>query len=150
MPNTYIGARAAQLNRQVTFVPLVSVTRLRLRSILYLLPFAISAGGVSRQALKSPGCQGVRTRKTRGLAFWTLTMWDDEKSLWSFVSQSPHREVMPKLSAWCDEAAVAHWKQESGAMPEWGVATRVLLESGRLLRIAHPSDAHRQGRKNVA
>lgn len=89
------------------------------------------------------------TRKTRGLAFWTLTMWDDEKSMRSFVAQSPHREVMPKLSAWCDEASVAHWLQESGAMPEWSAAAQVLLECGRLLRVAHPSDAHSNGHINV-
>jgi hypothetical protein len=77
-------------------------------------------------------------------------MWEDETSMRSFVSSSPHREVMPKLSAWCDEASVAHWTQESGAMPEWNSAANVLLEKGRLLRVAHPSEAHRQGRVNVA
>jgi heme-degrading monooxygenase HmoA len=130
-------------------MPLVSVTRLRLRSILYLLPFTFRAVASSKQALKTPGCQGVLTRKTRGLAFWTLTMWEDEKSMRSFISKSPHREVMPRLSTWCDEASVAHWTQESGAMPEWNSAAQTLLESGRLLRVAHPSDMHKQGRVNV-
>jgi hypothetical protein len=133
-----------------TFVPVVSITRLRLRSVLFLLPFAFRASRSTRQALRTPGCHGACTRKTRGLAFWTLTMWDDEKSMRSFVSQSPHREVMPKLSGWCDEASVAHWVQESVAMPEWSTATRVLLERGRLLRVTHPSDAHKKGELNVS
>jgi hypothetical protein len=76
-------------------------------------------------------------------------MWNDEKSMRSFVGQSPHREVIPKLSAWCDEASVAHWTQESGSMPEWEAATRVLIESGRLLRVARPSEAHKEGQINV-
>jgi heme-degrading monooxygenase HmoA len=135
--------------REVTLVPLVSVTRLRLRSILFLLPFALRAGDSTRQAMRAPGCQGVLTRKTRGLAFWTLTMWDDETSMRIFVTQSPHREVMPRLSRWCDEASVAHWTQESGAMPAWSAATQVLLERGRLLRVAHPSEMHREGQINV-
>jgi len=130
-------------------VPLISVTRLRLRSIVFLLPFALRASRINRQAVTTPGCQGARTRKTRGLAFWTLTVWDDEKSMRSFVAGAPHREVMPKLSNWCDEAAVAHWTQDSGAMPEWDAATKRLLESGRLLRVAHPSDAHMKKQINV-
>jgi hypothetical protein len=111
----------------------VSVTRLRLRSK--------RVGGCNRQALRTPGCQGLRTRKTRGLAFWTLTMWNDEKSMRSFVG-------IPKLSSWCDEASVAHWTQESGSMPEWEAATRVLSGSGRLLRVARPSEAHKKGQIN--
>ena len=141
--------RVAHLNRQVIFVPLVSVTRLRLRSFLYLLPFAIRASSSTRQAMRTPGCLGARTRKTRGLAFWTLTIWGDERSMRSFVSRSPHREVMPKLSQWCDEAAVAHWVQDSEAMPEWDAATQILSRSGRLLRVAHPSVAHINGQVNV-
>ena len=109
---------------------IVSVTRLRLRSFLYLIPFIIRAQALSKQALGSAGCRGVRTRKTRGLAFWTLTLWDDEKSLRAYVSTSPHRDAIPKLSTWCDEAAVTHWLQESGAAPDWKLATEKLAESG--------------------
>jgi hypothetical protein len=130
-------------------VPVVSITRLRLRSILFLLPFILRASRSTRQALMTRGCQGARTRKTRGLAFWTLTMWDDEKSMRSFVAQSPHREVIPKLAVWCDEASVAHWTQDSGDMPGWSAAAEVLLGSGRLLRVARPSDAHKKGQVNV-
>ena len=131
-------------------MPLVSVTRLRLRSIRYLLPFAFRASAVGKQALGTSGCHGVLTRKTRGLAFWTLTMWDDEESMRSFLSNSPHRETMSKLSPWCDEASVAHWIQEGAALPDWGTATQRLLGSGRLLRLAHPSAAHRNGEINVS
>jgi hypothetical protein len=34
-------------------------------------------------------------------------------------------------------------------MPEWNSAAKVLLEKGRLLRVAHPSEVHKQGRMNV-
>jgi heme-degrading monooxygenase HmoA len=130
-------------------MPVVSVTRLRLRSIWYLLPFAFRASAAGKQAQRSTGCHGVLTRKTRGLAFWTLTMWEDEKSMRSFVAKSPHREMMPELPAWCDEAAVAHWVQEARVLPGWKDATQKMLEGGRLLRLAHPSAAHRNGEINV-
>lgn len=131
-------------------MPIVSVTRLRLRSILFLLPFAFRASASTRQALSTHGCKGARTRKTRGLAFWTLTLWDDENSMRSFVTGPPHRNVVPRLFRWCDEAAVAHWAQDDEGMPDWSVATRVLLQSGRLLRVERPSDAHKRGEVNVS
>ena len=128
----------------------VSVTRLRLRSIRFLLPFAYRASQLRKQARGSPGCLGAQTRKTRGLAFWTLTLWDSEQSMRSFVGRSPHREVMPKLSHWCDEAVVAHWNQEALPQPTWQLATERILNIGRLLRLSLPSEAHRNGRIDVS
>src|SRR5882672_1529429 len=109
----------------------VSITRLRLRSFRFLLPFMFRAGAVGRQAKNSAGCRGFLTRKTRGLAFWTITLWDDEKSMYAFFMKSPHREAMPKLAYWCDEACVGHWLQESATVPAWDDATRKMLEHGR-------------------
>ena len=31
----------------------------------------------------------------------------------------PHRDAMPKLLEWCDEAAVVHWNQEFAELPDW-------------------------------
>ncbi len=128
----------------------VSVTRLRLRSRRFLLPFAYRAAQLRKQARTTPGCLGAQTRKTQGLAFWTLTLWDSEQTMRSFVSGSPHREAMPKLSHWCDEAVVAHWNQEALPQPGWQLATERMLASGRLLHVSHPSDAHRNGRIDVS
>ena len=44
-------------------------------------------------------------RKTNGLAFWTLTMWQSPKAMSAFLLASPHKEAMQKLPYWCDEAA---------------------------------------------
>jgi hypothetical protein len=128
---------------------LVSVTRLRLRSIRFLLPFAYRASLSSRQALATPGCLGVRTRKTRGLAFWTLTLWDSEKSMETFLTHAPHGKAMPKLAKWCDEAAVTHWHYTAQDQPTWELAAERLLATGRLSRVSHPSGAHRNGHINV-
>jgi heme-degrading monooxygenase HmoA len=129
---------------------IASVTRLRLRSIRYLIPFLYRAHVSGRQAAQSAGCAGLWTRKTRGLAFWTLTVWDDEKALRAYVATSPHREAIPRLAVWCDEAAVAHWVQSSDGAPDWRSATQRLAESGRLLRVKHPSAAQAAGAKNVS
>lgn len=125
---------------------IVSVTRLRLRSLRYLLPFAWHARRARLQAERSPGCRGAQVRKTQGLAFWTLTYWDDEKSLRQYMLRGPHREAMPKLAHWCDESAVTHWQHEGTDCPGWDVATTRLAEQGRLSRVEHPSDLHKSGR----
>jgi hypothetical protein len=57
----------------------------------------------------------------------------------------PHREAMPKLAQWCDEAAVAHWSQDSEMLPSWDAAVLHLTEHGRLSRVRYPSAAHQSG-----
>jgi hypothetical protein len=52
-----------------------------------------------------------------------------------------HRRVMPRLLRWCDEAAVAHWVQDSPEAPSWQEAHRRLKEGGRASRVNHPSGA---------
>ena len=128
----------------------ISVTRLRLRSIRFLIPFAIMTARSKSQVESSNGCIGAEVRKTKGLAFWTLTIWDSEASMRSFMTHSPHREAMTKLAGWCDEASVCHWTQESLEPPTWDQASGQLAKLGRLSRVTHPSDAQRDGVINVS
>jgi hypothetical protein len=37
----------------------------------------------------------------------------------SFMLSGAHRNVMPRLAEWCDEAAVAHWIQGAVEPPSW-------------------------------
>jgi hypothetical protein len=127
---------------------LAAVTRLRLRSWRFLIPFAIHASRSQKQAAASAGCRGVTTRKTRGWAFWTLSVWESEESLRAYLRGSPHREAMPKLFPWCDEAVTTHWRVDSPSLPPWE-ATRELQRAGRLLRVRNPSPAQNQGVINL-
>ena len=43
---------------------------------------------------RTPGNLGVRVRKTKGLAFWTLAIWRDNQAIRTFVPPSPHKEAM--------------------------------------------------------
>jgi hypothetical protein len=127
-------------------MPLVAVTRLRVRSYRFLLPFGWHAWRSFRQAKHATGGLGVKLRKANGLAFWTLTAWEDEAAMHAYRIAHPHRAAMPKLLEWCDEAAVAHWNQESAELPSWETAERHLAESGRLSKVNHPSVDQRAGR----
>ena len=103
----------------------------------------IHASRSRKQAAAAQGCIGVLTRKTAGLSFWTLSLWESEASLRAFLASDPHRASMPKLFPWCDEAATTHWPVDTRQLPEWEVATARLLENGRLLRVRFPSEAQK-------
>jgi Domain of unknown function (DUF3291) len=73
--------------------------------------------------------------------FWTRTLWTDEQSMRAFMFAPAHRRVMPKLLQWCDEAAVAHWLQDSLEPPSWQEVHRRLQQEGRTSKVDHPSAA---------
>ncbi len=129
---------------------LVSVTRLRLRSVWYLLPFMLWASRSQKQAAKTPGCVALDARKARGLTFWTRSVWKDEASLKSFMIAAPHRKAMPKLYRWCDEAAIGRWHTEAGSLPSWEEAEQRIVADGRLSQVESPSEVQRKGVINVA
>jgi hypothetical protein len=125
---------------------IVSVTRLRLRSIRFLLVFSWYTFSSTRQAKQTPGNLGVKLRKTSGLAFWTLTLWQTVEVMKKFMFASPHKDAMQKLPHWCDEGSFADWDQESSEWPSWEEAAEKLRTSGRLAKVLHPSDGHKAGK----
>ena len=127
-------------------MPLIAVTRLRIRSFRFLPAFAWWTWRSLVQARRNPGNLRAAVRKAEGLAFWTLTAWQDEAAMKTYRSAPPHRDAMPKLLDWCDEASVVHWTQESGELPDWTVAEMRMAQSGRLSKVRHPSADQRAGR----
>ena len=88
-------------------MPFISVTRLRLRSARYLIPFMIYALMSSRQARRSRGNLGLKLLRDANRAFWILTARQKDENLHSFMVAGSHRRAMPKLLDRCDEASVA-------------------------------------------
>ena len=127
-------------------MPLIAVTRLRIRSSALCCRLAGIPGTHSDRPRRAPGSLGVKLRKAEGLAFWTLTAWQDEAAMSAYRITLPHRHAMPKLLEWCDEAAVVHWNQESVELPDWKTAERRMAESGRLSKVNHPSADQQAGR----
>lgn len=124
---------------------LVSVTRLRVRSYRHLLPFIWYAVRSALQAKGSPGNIAVRLRKTKRFAFWTLTLWENDRAMRGFRVASPHRDAMRKLPYWCDEASDAHWDHDAQAMPSWKEAAEKLSASGQLSKVLYPSADQKAG-----
>jgi hypothetical protein len=124
---------------------LVSITRLRVRSIRYLPGFLLRAMASMRQARMSAGCVFADVRREAGFVFWTRTLWRDEPSMRAFMMNGAHRAVMPKLLDWCDEASVTHWTEQGDDPPDWQTAATRMRTDGRTSRVRHPSAAHARG-----
>ncbi len=120
---------------------LASVTRLRVRSFLNLPAFLWMTFLVQRQTARAPGFIGGRLLIDNLHTYWTLTVWEDEKSMKAFRGSGSHAAVMPKLAEWCDEAAYTHWTADH-LIPSWTEAYEQLLSDGKLSRVACPSQDH--------
>lgn len=119
----------------------ISVTRLRVKSILYLIPF-FKANEASVRALKqSPGLIKGRELIDKKLTFWTITMWEDEASMKKFRGCNAHRVAMQHLPKWCDEASYHHWIQEDNEVPTWATIAEKLFTEGKLSKVRNPSKA---------
>jgi hypothetical protein len=121
---------------------LVSVTRLRVRSWRYLGGFIFHAFRTALQASVSDGACKVVLFRDKQNAYWTCTVWQNEKPMNAFVSSGVHVKVMPKLMQWCDEASVVHWRQAETSVPSWNEIHRRMQSEGRRAKVSHPSEAH--------
>jgi Domain of unknown function (DUF3291) len=120
----------------------ISVTRLRVRSVLLLPSFLWQTLKTTHQTRRASGFLGGRLLPESRSVFWTLTAWEDGAAMNAFRTQGAHGGVMPKLIEWCDEASVVHWTQETDTLPSWGEAHLRMLKEGRLSKVKYPSPAH--------
>ena len=124
-------------------MPVVSVTRLRVRSWRFMPPFIFAALRIGKQTAQAEGCLAAKVFRDRRNAFWTLTCWESETVMKAFMVAGAHGAAMRRLLEWCDEAALAHWTQETDELPSWGEAHRRILRHGRASKVNHPSDAQK-------
>jgi len=124
----------------------LSVTRLRVRSARYLLPFIPRVWSSGRQARGVAGFLGGKMLYEFPRTFWTATTWADEADMRAYRIAGAHKAAMPLLLDWCDEAAVVHWRQDGAALPGWSQAHRRMVSEGRLSKVRHPSHAQAAAR----
>jgi Domain of unknown function (DUF3291) len=98
-------------------------------------------GGTTGQHCAPADGLAVSVLSDANFAFWTCTLWSDERAMRAFMFAPAHRRLMPKLLQWCDEAAVAHWLQDSMQPPSWQEAHRRLQQEGRTSKVDCPSAA---------
>ena len=122
-------------------MPFISVTRLRVGSWRYLPQFVWYVLKTARQAERASGFFGGRLLREVRNTFWTVSAWEGEMAMRAYRNAGAHREVMPKLLDWCDEASVVHWSQVDLEIPDWQEAHRRMVEAGRASKVKHPSPA---------
>ena len=125
-------------------MPFVSTTRLRLWSWHFFPGLIWYAQRSSRQARAAPGNLGVELLREANNIFWTCSLWNDEAVMWAFMMSGAHRKAMPKLVEWCNEAALAHWQQDSAEPPSWHEVRRRMQAGGRRSKVRYPSEAQRR------
>jgi quinol monooxygenase YgiN len=120
-------------------MPYVAITRLRVRSWRYLPMFLLQSFRADRQAKAASGNLAADVLADANWTFWTRSVWSDEAAMRAFMTAPPHRNIMPRLIEWCDEAALAHWTQDTAEPPSWQEVHSRLMKDGRRSRVAHPS-----------
>ena len=123
-------------------MPFVSITRLRLRSFVYIVPFFWYTFLSTKQLVKHSAFLKGKTLLDKKLTFWTMTLWYNEADMRAYRNTDAHRKAMPKLQYWCNEASIVHWQQESEDYPEWHEAYQRMLTEGRVSKVKHPSPNH--------
>jgi hypothetical protein len=125
-------------------MPLISITRLRVRALRYLPVFSFNALRAARQAKAASGNLAVSLLADANFAFWTRTLWQNEIAVRAFMVSGAHRKMMPRLPEWCDEASVAHWTQDSLEIPSWLQVHERMQAQGRRSKVNHPSEAQQR------
>jgi hypothetical protein len=120
-------------------MPFVSITRLKVKSILYLISFMRANEASVKQLQITPGFLSGKELVDKGLTFWTLTIWEDGDKMKTFRNSVAHRNAMQKLPFWCSEASYFHWTEESGVMPDWATASAKLMEEGKITKVRNPT-----------
>jgi heme-degrading monooxygenase HmoA len=123
-------------------MPVIVVTRLRLRDPAHFDEFFASAVAVTQQATSSDGNLGADVLADANNVFWTVSAWQARDPLQAFVGTQPHLATMARLDEWCDEATFVDWEQSSPDLPDWQAGYARLIADGQVSSLSHASDAN--------
>jgi antibiotic biosynthesis monooxygenase len=123
-------------------MPVIVVTRLRLRDPALFNEFFASAVAVVEQARGTDGNLSADVLGDANNTYWTRTAWQGRAAMDSFVGSEPHLTTMSRVDDWCDEATFVDWEQASAEPPDWQDGYRRLVADGQPTRLTHGTDAH--------
>jgi hypothetical protein len=123
-------------------MPVIVVTRLRLKDPALLDEFFTDAVAAVEQAQKSEGNLGADALADANNAWWSVSAWRERGTMQAFVSNEPHLSISARLDHFCDEATFVDWEQESPDLPDWQTSWRHLIADGEVAELTHPSPAN--------
>jgi hypothetical protein len=123
-------------------MPVIVITRLRLKDAALTDEFFTDALAAIEQAQKSQGNLGADALADANNAWWSVTAWGERRLMHSYVRTEPHRTIMSHLDRFCDEATFVDWEQDSADLPDWQTGWRRLVDGGQAAELSQPSAAH--------
>ena len=100
-------------------MPIIVVTRLRLKDPALLDEFFTDAVAAIEQATKADGNLGADALADANNAWWSVSSWQDRRLMQAFVDADPHLGIQAHLDHFCDEATFVDWEQASPDLPDW-------------------------------
>jgi hypothetical protein len=125
-------------------MPLLSITRLRIRSIFYLPKFFWYAMKSYKQALKADGNLAAKIFTDKGFVFWTCSIWEDELHMLNYMKSDIHKKAMPYLQQWCNEARTGHMIVSGNDFPSPAQMAQMLRKFGKSSKLLKPDENHLQ------
>ena len=123
-------------------MPVIVVTRLRLKDPALFDEFFASAVAVVEQAQNSEGNLGADVLAEANNTYWTRTVWQGRDLMDAFVGSEPHLHTMSRIDDWCDEATFVDWEQTGADLPDWQDSYRRLVADGQAASLAGATEAH--------
>jgi quinol monooxygenase YgiN len=123
-------------------MPVIVVTRLRLKDPAVLDEFFTHAVAVLEQAMKSEGNLGADALAEASNTWWSVSAWQDRARMQSYVNTEPHLSTMGLLDDFCDEATFVDWEQDAPDLPDWQTSWRHLVADGQSATLTDQSDAN--------
>jgi hypothetical protein len=99
-------------------MPVIVVTRLRLRDPALLDEFFTDAVAAIEQATKSEGNLGADALADANNAWRSVSAWQERRLMQAFVDSQPHLGISARLDHYCDEATFVDWDQASADLPD--------------------------------
>lgn len=97
----------------------LSMIRLQVKSILLFPKFIILNEAIVKQIRFSNGFKKGKTLLDPSLGAWTMTLWESGEAMRAFYTSGAHRNIMPSLSFYANEAVVAHVDLDEDDLPTW-------------------------------
>ena len=113
------------------FIALVSY--LPLKSYWRVLPFFVYTAQVVKQLASAEGLLGYSVlARPLSKRFWTLSAWNSEAALRTFVNHPPHVRIMTALTPHMDKTDFVRWMVKGSELPlQWDDALRRFGNSAR-------------------
>jgi hypothetical protein len=118
-------------------MPIIVVTRLRLKDPALLDEFFADAVAAIEQAQKSEGNIGVDALAEANNAWWSVSAWHGRGEMRAYVNSDPHQQIKDRLDRYCDEATFVDWEQASPDLPDWQTNWRHLTADGLAAELTH-------------